>query len=176
MSGYNSIDKKKYPAYMAPDGDNFRSELAIKEIEKENNFDLDKLIELGYNNYLAFFDTLLPPLLNAYDQLPASSSYVVLLKEVVDTLRYWNKRSSVASVATTVAIEWANYLINSSNQTTPVKTGNQLEQISSYSRKTLPQRHVEMLAELTEGLKNAFGTWKVRWGDVNRYQRVEKAH
>ena len=83
MSGYNTIDKKKYPAYMAPDGDNFRSVLAIKEIEKENNFDLDKLIDLGYNNYLSIFDTLIPPLLHAYDQLPASNSYVISLKEVV---------------------------------------------------------------------------------------------
>ncbi len=176
MSGYHSMDEKKYPAYMAPDGDNFRSVLAIKEIEKENNFDLDKLIELGYNNYLALFDTLLPPLLFAYDQLPASSPYIVSLKEVVDTLRYWNKRSSVGSVATTVATEWANYLIGRSTQTSELKMSSQLEQISAYSRNTLPHRQLEMLAELTEGLKNTFGTWKVRWGDVNRYQRVEKAY
>ena len=157
---------------MAPDGDNFRSVLAIKEIEKKTILIL--MIALGYNDYLSIFDTLIPPLLSAYDKLPASSSYVISLKEVVDTLRYWNKRSSVGSVATTVATEWANYLIQNSKQTDPPVTSSQLELISFISKKTLAQRQLEMLSELTEDLKNAFGTWKVRWGDVNRYQRAAK--
>jgi acyl-homoserine lactone acylase PvdQ len=33
-----------------------------------------------------------------------------------------------------------------------------------------------MLAELVDGLKNSLGTWKVKWGDVNRYQRPAKAY
>jgi acyl-homoserine lactone acylase PvdQ len=33
-----------------------------------------------------------------------------------------------------------------------------------------------MLAEVTEGLKKSFGTWKVKWGDVNRYQRRGRTH
>ena len=175
MSGFNSIDKRKYPAYMAPDGENFRSAFAIREIEKENSYDLDKLIGLGYNNYLSIFDSLIPALVNAYDGLPASSPYAGL-KEVIDTLRHWDKRSSVGSVATTIAIEWTNYLIMSNSKTSQMKSGDQLEQISFYSRNTLPLRQLEMLAELTDGLKNSFGSWKVKWGDVNRYQRPGKAH
>ena len=72
---------------MAPDGENFRSLLAIKEIEKENNFTLDKLISLGYNNYLGMFDSILPPLLQAYDALPLSDPTRQSLKEPIETLR-----------------------------------------------------------------------------------------
>ena len=92
--------------------DDFRSVLAVKEIEKENNFDLDKLIDLGYNNYLSIFDTLIPPLLHAYDQLPASNSYVISLKEVVEIHCVTGiKDLRLDQWPPAVATEWANYLI-----------------------------------------------------------------
>jgi len=175
MSGYNSIDRNKFPTYMAPDGENFRSAFSIKQIEKENNYDLDKLIDLGYSNYLCIFDSVLPPLITAYNQLSASGQYADL-KDVVDTLRDWDGRSSVASVATTIAIEWVNYLIVSVSKTLHTTSNNQVEQVSNYMSSVSPLRQVQMLAEVTEGLKKSFGTWKVKWGDVNRYQRPGRTH
>ena len=175
VSGYNSIDRKKYPAYMAPDGENFRSAFAIKEIEGEKNYDLDKLIELGYNNYLSIFDSVLPSVINGYDEQPMSSPYYGL-NEVIDTLRVWDKRSSVGSVATTIAVEWVNYLIVSGSKTMHTRSNNQMEQVNTYLKNTSALRQVQMLAEVTDGLKRSFGTWKVKWGEVNRYQRPGSTH
>ena len=160
---------------MAPEGENFRSAFAIKEIAGESNYDLNKLIELGYNHYLSIFDSVLPPLINAYDRQPLSGPYIGL-KEVIDTLRLWDKRSSVGSVATTIAIEWVNYLITSGSKRAHTNSSNQLEQVSNYSRNASPLSQVQMLAEVTEGLKKSFGTWKVKWGDINRYQRPGTTH
>ena len=172
VSGLNSIAKNNYPAYMAPDGENFRSLLAIKEMEKENSFTLDRLIALGYNHYLGLFDSLLPPLVQAYDSLPANDLSRSVLKEPVEMLRSWDKQSSVSSVATTLAIEWASYLINSSYYAvTHEKASHQVSLFSSYINNTPDEKKLEMLKEVVTGLEKAYGTWKIPWGDVNRYQR-----
>jgi acyl-homoserine lactone acylase PvdQ len=160
---------------MAPDGENFRSAFAIKEIEQENNYDLDKLIQLGYNNYLSIFDSVLPRLIHSYDELSAAGYYAEL-KEVVDTLRNWDRRSSVESVATTIAIEWLNYIIVSGSRTAHTKSNSQMEEVAYYLKSASTLNQIQMLAQVTEGLKNSFSTWKVKWGVVNRYQRPGRTH
>jgi acyl-homoserine-lactone acylase len=65
-SGINSPDKQKYPAYMAPDGQNYRAVNAIRLFSNAKNITLDELISKGYDNYLTAFDVLLPSLFSAY--------------------------------------------------------------------------------------------------------------
>jgi acyl-homoserine lactone acylase PvdQ len=173
VSGINTINKNNYPSYMAPDGENFRSLLAIKEIEKENNFTIDKLIALGYNHYLGIFDSLLPPLLQAYDLLPLSDPDRSSLKEPINILRSWDKKSSVSSVATTLAIEWGYYLINSNYyQMTHEQASHQVNLFTSFVKNTPSKKKLAMLLAVMTGLEKAYGTWELPWGDINRYQRI----
>lgn len=173
VSGINTINKNNYPAYIAPDGENFRSLLVIKEIGKENNFTLDKLIGLGYNHYLGIFDSLLPPLLQAYDSLPLSDPDRALLKEPINTLRSWDKKSSVSSVATTLAIEWGYYLINSNYyQMTSEEASQQDSLFTMFAKNTPSKKKLAMLLAVITSLEKAYGDWKIPWGDINRYQRI----
>ena len=173
VSGINSINQKDYPSYMAPDGENFRSLLAVKEIEKENHFTLDKLISLGYNNYLGMFDSILPPLLYAYDALPLSDPGKQSLKEPVETLRVWDKKSSVSSVATTLAIEWAYHFISRTYyQVQHEKTNDQRKLYTSLAKNASSKQLLESLSEIVGDLQQGYGSWKIPWGDINRYQRV----
>ncbi len=173
VSGINTLNKNEYAAYMAPDGENFRSLLAIKEIEKENNFTLDKLMALGYNHYLGIFDSFLPPLLQAYDSLPLSDPGKSSLKEPIGILRSWDKKSSVSSVATTLAVEWGNYLINSNYyQMTQEQASHQVNLFTSFVKNTTSERKLEMLQAVVSGLEKAYGTWQIPWGNINRYQRT----
>ena len=173
VSGINSLNQSVYPYYMAPDGENFRSLLAIKEIEKENDFTLDKLISLGYNNYLAMFDSILPPLFLAYEVMPLSDPGKQSLKEPIETLRAWDRKSSVTSVATTVAIEWAYHFINNTyNQVKHDKTNDQTKLFTSLAKNTDSKRLLELLSQVVGGLQQAYGSWKIPWGDINRYQRI----
>ena len=36
----------------------------------------------------------------------------------------------------------------------------------------VPSSILELLSEVVGGLQQAYGNWKVPWGDINRYQRV----
>lgn len=175
VAGFNTIDRKMYPAYMAPDGENFRSLYAITQMEKETNYTIDKLIGLGYDHYLAMFDTLLPPLINAFDALASFDPLRLSLKDPMDTLRRWDKRSAIPSVATTLAVEWAYYLINTAYKEMPsVKENDQVVLFTLYGKNISGQKKLEMLNDVVEGLKKAYGSWKIPWGDINRYQRINR--
>ena len=151
VSGRSSPKKENYPAYMAPDAENYRAINAERLLSEAKDLTIDKLIkEIGYSHYLSAFDVLLPPLLTAYDELPATDSLKQILNEPVSSLRSWDKNSSASSVATTLAIEWA-----------PRAMGN-----------TSPRERLNLFFETMKDLQKRFGSWKIAWGDLNRYQRV----
>jgi acyl-homoserine lactone acylase PvdQ len=145
---------------MAPDAETPRAVNAVRLLSKEKQFTIDKVIKTAYDTYLSSFETLLPPLFNAYKAL-GSDSLRRNLDEPVRLLREWDKRSSVDSEATTLAIFWATNLrgnIRGSNE--------ELIKLTSNQEKT------DALIKTMADLKASFGSWKVKWGEVNRYQRL----
>ncbi|MEO7266280.1 MAG: penicillin acylase family protein, partial [Ferruginibacter sp.] len=173
VAGFNTLDKTKYPAYMAPEGENFRSIRALDLIEKEKSFTIDKLAAVGYDHYLGIFDSLLPALFNAYDALPVTLPLSLQLREPVSLLRSWDKKSGVESVATTLAIFWANQLLSENNiPTTDESIANQLSLTSAVAKHTTALHKLEVLQSLVAGLERAFGSWKIPWGQINRFQRT----
>ena len=153
VSGSSSPKKENYPVYMAPDAENYRAMNAERLLGEAKNITIDKLIkEIGYSHHLTAFEILLPPLFTVYDELPATDSLKQILNEAVSLLKSWDKNSSASSVATTLAIEWASRVM-----------GN----ISSKDK-------LNLLFETIKDLEKRFGSWKIQWGDVNRYQRVKE--
>ena len=175
VSGFNTINKKNYPAYMAPEGENFRSLRAIGEIEREKKFTIEKLIAVGYDHYLSIFDSLLPPLFKAFDALPSVDPFHSRLKEPVTMLRSWDKRSSITSVPTTVAVFWASQLVSADQADDNQTTNDQVSFISSVVKNTSAKQKLEFLNNIISGLHNLYGSWKISWGDINRYQRTSGA-
>ncbi len=176
VSGFNTINKNRYPAYMAPEGENFRSFRAIAEIEKEKNFTIEKLIAIGYDHYLAIFDSLLPSLFIAYDALPVADPFHSGFKEPVTMLRSWDKKSSVLSVATTIAVFWAYQLISSDHSTGRNEAADdQISLIRSVVKNTSANQKLEVLQTVLSGLQRMYGSWRIPWGQINRYQRTSGA-
>src|SRR5205085_201848 len=68
VAGVNSPKKTDYPAYMAPDGENFRGINAVRILSQEKGYTLDKVINAGYDTRLTAFEILLPALINAFDK------------------------------------------------------------------------------------------------------------
>ena len=172
VSGFNTINKNNYPVYMAPEGENFRSLRAIGEIEKEKKFTIEKLIVVGYDHYLAIFDSLLPSLFEAYSALPAADPFHSRLKEPVTMLRTWDKRSSITSVPTTIAVFWAYQLVSTDGADGNQTTNDQVSFIRSVVKNTSAKQKLEFLNSIISGLHNMYGSWKISWGDINRYQRT----
>ncbi len=168
-SGTSSPDKNNYPVYMAPDGENYRAITAIRLLKDANHITLDSLIATGYNHYLAAFDDLLPPLFTAYNNAPDSVKQS--LREPVELLQQWDKYSAANSVASTLAIEWGTAMMKN---LPPPQTDQQSTFITQRVKKLAQMdggHQLELLTAVLKNLQSRFGTWKMPWGDINRYQR-----
>jgi acyl-homoserine-lactone acylase len=169
-AGVASPDKTKYPAYMAPDGENYRAVNAIRLFSDAKNITMDELIKKGYDKYLTAFDALLPPLFKAYQS--ATDSTKAQLKDPIQVLQQWDRRSAVNSVATTLGFELGTRLMQSlprakSSEEGTYQTGRVEEMLKTVSAKQL----LDDLTGAVKSLQTRYGDWKIQWGDINRYQR-----
>jgi acyl-homoserine lactone acylase PvdQ len=169
-AGASSPDKSKYPAYMAPDGENYRAVTAIKILKDARHLTLDDLIAKGYNHYLAAFDDLLPALFKAYDSAPDSLKST--LSAPIAILKQWDRNTAVNSVASSLAIEWGTAMLK---LLPPPKTDQEstfiTQRIKKLADNTPGKKQLEILNAVMKNLQSRFGTWQVPWGDMNRYQR-----
>ena len=66
VAGKYSPKKLDYANYLAPDGENFRGINAVRVLDKEKSYTLDKVIAAGYDTYLAAFEKLIPALVKSF--------------------------------------------------------------------------------------------------------------
>lgn len=173
-AGTKSPKKEKYPNYMAPDGENFRGINAVRVLQNENAFTIDKLIAAGYNRKLSAFEILIPALVSQYDKNKADGHKLNdLLKEPIEVLRRWDYNSSDTSVATAIAIEWAQKL-SSSLQRVYIDEGWD-DQVAANKKFAATATWNEMLlplADVINDFMSKYGKWRVQWGEINRFQRI----
>jgi len=188
LSGSSSPDKNQYPAYMAPDGENFRALNAVRLLSGARELTLDSLIAKGYDHYLTAFDLLIPALLDAYDHssgdllreggLPDSvvKKYGLekALAEAIGYLRKWDRRSAARSVATTLAIEWGTRMTKyAPRPRVPEDATQAVENLKAEIAQSTPAQKVAELAATILDLEQRYAMWwKIEWGDLCHYQRL----
>jgi acyl-homoserine-lactone acylase len=176
VSGPASPARKNFPVYMAPDGENFRGLQAVKLLSNKNMFSLDDLIAVGYDPHLAAFDTSLPVLFSAYERISKTdSSLYRSLAEPVAELKAWDRNSSVSSVATTLAIHWAEKMNVILRTEDPELFSDYTTKYGTLLRNVPAIKLITALQEVVDKLKGDFGKWQVAWGDVNRLQRIKSS-
>jgi acyl-homoserine lactone acylase PvdQ len=174
VSGAASPKKKEYPVYMAPDGENFRGVNAARVLSKENKFNIDKTIAAGYDTYLAAFEILIPALIKSYDaNVTADNDYYKELIEPMKLLKQWNYRVAENSVATALAIEWAQ-LLGPGIRKVYIEDGevDQVKATQFFADSASAAQLLNPLLGVVNNFKKKFGKWDVAWGELNRYQRV----
>jgi acyl-homoserine-lactone acylase len=168
-AGDQSPKRENYPRYMWTKGENPRGPHAIEVLSRLRGATLDSLIAAGYDGHLTAFDVLLPPLFAAYDALPSADPRRANLKEAIETLRAWNRRSSADSVATAVAIFWGQGLIERNG----AAARDADEPVYDYLVDKLTDvERIEGLTAALAKLQQDFGRWQIAWGEINRFQRL----
>ena len=172
-AGSQSPRRSNYPSYMAPDGENFRGINAVRVLSREKQFDLDKVISAGYDRYLSAFAVLVPAVIKAFETVRPSDTLYAVLKEPVDELKNWDFHVAENSIATTLAVEWAQRL-NATIQRVYIDAGeaDQVEKTTTFAKVTRPDALLQPLAATVRQLQSKFGTWKKPWGELNRFQRL----
>jgi len=169
-AGAASPRQRDYAKYFEDgEGENARGVHAIEVLTRESKFDLDKLVAAAYDPHLTAFDGLIPALVRDWNGLAGSDPRRAALAEPVAMLRAWDRQSSAASEATTLAIFWGEDL------GTRVRADPEAEGVSllTYmSTGASAEQRLTSLEAAVAKLTADFGSWKVQWGEVNRFQRL----
>ncbi len=171
-AGANSPKPADYPKYMEVGTENPRGVHAVRVLDGKTGFTPESLMAAAFDPALPEFDLLMPTLVKAWDGLKPSDPLRAKLAEPVALLRAWDRKWAVSSVPTTLAVFWGEALW------TKVAAEARAANLSTYefmeTRATASQR-LETLASVVDTLTADFGTWKMPWGDINRFQRISPA-
>ncbi|MGO9935543.1 MAG: penicillin acylase family protein [Steroidobacteraceae bacterium] len=168
-AGSASPKPENYPAYMWTTGENPRGIHALEVLQNIRSVTLDSLIAAGYDAHLTGFDVLLPPLIAAFDALPADDPRRVELKDAVASLRGWDRRTSADSVPTAIAMFWGEELAE--RKRNAARDADELVYDFLVGKLTDAER-VDALRAALEKLQRDFGRWQTPWGEINRFQRL----
>ncbi len=168
-AGPSSPKKENYPAYMETGGENPRGIHAIRVLSAKKDFTPTSLIAAAFDSYMPAFEMLIPPLLQDYDQFGVNSEARTKWAEPIAALRAWDKRWSITSVPTTLAVYWGEELQRA--------VGPEARQagvaVDEYMvRPAARDQRLRALSRAIDRLTADFGTWKTPWGDINRFQRL----
>ncbi len=161
-AGPSSPREKDHPAYMCEQSENARGVHAVRLLQGERQFTLEKLIAAAYDARLTAFEAILPVLLSDYDLSEGGDPLKQSLQGPIEALRGWDLRSSASSVPATLAILWAQDLaerLQAQVQPGPARSGRAatlLEEIQSVDGRDRLEALARAVARL-ERLEDAVG-------------------
>ena len=168
-AGASSPKKENYPGYMETGGENPRGVHAIRVLSERKDFTPSTLIAAAFDSYMPSFETLIPALLQDYDQFGVNSEARAKWAEPIAVLRGWDKRWSITSVPTSLAVYWGEELqraVASDARQAGVAVDDYMATPAARDQR------LRALSRAIDKLTADFGTWKTPWGDINRFQRL----
>lgn len=168
-AGQDSPRRDRFPGYMEEGVENPRGIHAIRVLSGRKDFTVDTLIEAAYDPYLPAFADLVPPLLMAWDQAPASDPLKTKTADAVSALRGWDYRYALDSIPTTVAIFWGEEMWRRTARDADDENSTVYDYIT---QRTTPGQRLAGLAAAIDRITSDFGRWNTPWGDINRFQRL----
>jgi acyl-homoserine lactone acylase PvdQ len=173
-AGPESPKREQFPAYVEEGSwETPRGVHALKLLNGVQGLTVAGLTELGYDEWLPAFAGMVPPLLRAYDAMPAASPVRTSLGAPIEVLRAWDHRWGVNSVATALAVFWGEEALRRIGRARrPAGVGPE-DYVASGA---VPAD--TLLAALTAAVRRLeadFGSWRTPWGEINRFQRISSA-
>ncbi|MBS0278144.1 MAG: penicillin acylase family protein [Proteobacteria bacterium] len=167
-AGADSPKQADYPKYMDTVGETPRGIHAMRVLNAQKAFTMQSLLAAAFDPYLPAFAKLIPPLVTAYDDLPARDPLKAKLKDQIALLRDWDFRWSDHSLATSLAVFWGDTLFDQTVEDAKAKGINPYE----YMLDVPGAEKLKVLVEASDRLQKDFGNWRMPWGAINRFQRV----
>jgi acyl-homoserine-lactone acylase len=167
-AGADSPKRANFPAYMEEGVENPRGLHAIRVLSNKKDFTIDSLIAAAYDPYLPAFADLIPLVVKAWDEAPASDATRAKVAPAVDALRHWDFRWGADSVETSVAVFWGEDIWRRTAREADDENSTVYDHIAA---KTTGAQKLASLASAMDRLTSDFGKWNMPWGEINRYQR-----
>ncbi|MDI9338084.1 MAG: penicillin acylase family protein [Alphaproteobacteria bacterium] len=160
----------KYPKYMIPDGENFRSIQALSLLNKIDKINLDQLIQLGYNPYLSAFDIIIPKFIERSG--PFFNNYPNF-QWLFDSINTWERAINTESMTSTIATTWLENM-PSAIKKVYIQSGEKDQvQSTQYFMDTVdPVYLINSLINTYNDLVIKYGADNIKFGKINRFQRL----
>ena len=165
-TGRNSPKREDYPAYMAPDRENFRGVHAVRLLENAKDMTLDSLIDLAYDPALPGFEVLIPSLVEAYK----SSNRAPALEQAVSELEKWDYKTHADSIPMTLAHFYGMEILQNAKR--PRERMSRMELLTHMATDASDAEQLSLFSSAVQRLESDYGSSNVAWGEVNRYQRL----
>jgi acyl-homoserine-lactone acylase len=171
-AGPDSPKAEDFPRYMDQAGANARSIHADLLLKGKHDFTPERLRAAAFDSYLPAFATLIPELAAAYDALPARDPRRKALAGPVALLKGWDFRWGYMSQPTALAVFWGDQLWREVGSFAKQERMNVPDYIA---KKVSPDAKLAALQAAADRLTRDFGSWRVPWGRINRFQRLDDA-
>jgi acyl-homoserine-lactone acylase len=168
-AGPNSPKQADYPPYVETGTDNPRGIHAVRVLNGRKDFTPESLVAAAFDPALPEFDVLMPALLSAYADMSPADPRHRKLAEPIGQLKAWDRRWSAASVPTTLAVFWGEELWQ---RVAPEARKANLTVYEFMETRATSAQRLDGLVAVVDKLTADFGTWKMAWGEVNRFQRL----
>ncbi|GAA0662458.1 acyl-homoserine lactone acylase PvdQ [Sphingomonas insulae] len=171
-AGPGSPRAKDYPRYMDQVGGNARGVHADLLLTGKTGWTPDTLRAAAFDPYLPAFARLLPGLVGAWDALPARDPRRAALAAPIALLKGWDYRWSQGSAATSLAVFWGDHLWREVGSFAQAERLNVPDYIAT---RVGADARLAALSAAVDQLSRDFGDWRVPWGTINRFQRIDDA-
>ncbi|MGY4397579.1 acyl-homoserine-lactone acylase [Sphingomonas sp. UYAg733] len=169
-AGRDSPKAADFPRYMDDAGENARGVHADMLLAGRHDFTPERLIAAAYDSYLPAFATLIPQLTAAFDALPAADPARVRLAGPITALKGWDYRWGAQSEATSLAVFWGDALWG---EVGSFAQAERIDMPSYIAKRVSPEAKLAALSAAVDRLTRDFGGWRVPWGRINRFQRID---
>ncbi len=163
-AGKDSPKQTAYARYFDQAGRRPRTAAALRVLAARPSFTLDQLVEAAYDPWIPLFAEQLPGLVAAQARSPDPAR-----ADAVALLAGWDYRWSETSTETSLAVFWADALGQRVAGAPPSPLWPTLMAKASDADK------LAALDTAVAQLKADFGSWRVPWGEINRFQRLDGA-
>jgi acyl-homoserine-lactone acylase len=169
-AGADSPRAADFPRYMDEAGFSARTDHATALLAAARELTPEGLRGIAFDSWMPLFPHVVPSLAEAWAALPAGDPLRARLEGPVALLRGWDARWSAASEPTTLASFWANELWAAAEHSRPPH-GNMWEAMAALSGRD----KLAALDRAVARMERDWGGWRLPWGEVNRFQRLDDA-
>ena len=163
-AGADSPKRDDYPAYMAPDRENFRGVHAVRLLEEADDMTVESMIELAYDPLLPAFEVLIPSLVEAYE----NSNRDPVLEPSILELKNWDYKANADSVPMTLAHFYGMEVLRD------IRSAglSRMDRINLMTSPNFEGAQITAFSNAVQTLQDDYGTAIIPWGEVNRFQRL----
>jgi acyl-homoserine-lactone acylase len=171
-AGADSPKAANFPRYMDQLGENPRGDHATALLSRGALFSPQTLTRTAFDSFLPLFDQQIPLLKRGYDAVPEHDAVRRRLAAPLAMLTGWDRRWGTKSEPTTLAVHWGEALWASEG---PKAAAANVPIFAYLATRTTDADRVAALDAAVARMQRDLGSWRIAWGRINRFQRLDAA-